>query len=714
MPASQLDELSLNTIRFLSADAVQKANSGHPGLPMGAAAMAYVLWTRFLKHNPTHPKWINRDRFVLSGGHGSMLLYSLLHLTGYDLPLSELQAFRQWGSRTPGHPESHLTPGVEATTGPLGQGISNAVGLAIAEAHLAAHFNRPGHEIVNHHTYVLASDGDLMEGVASEACSLAGHLKLGKLIVLYDDNKISLAGTTSICFTEDVGQRFKAYNWHTQHIEDGNDLDALDAALKAAQAETNRPSIILVHTHIGYGSPNKQDTFEAHGSPLGPEELVNSKKNLGWPTEPAFLIPGETLEHFRQAITQGETAEEEWEATFARYAEAFPDLAAEFRRRMAGRLPPDWGAAVPTFPPDPKGLATRKASEAAMQALAPKLPELMGGSADLNPSTFTWLKGLGDFQPPTFSANGAQGLVGGEVSYGGRNIAFGVREHAMGSAINGLALHGGFIPYTATFLTFSDYMRPAIRLAAVSKLHAIFVFTHDSIGLGEDGPTHQPIEHVAALRAIPDLVTIRPADANESAEAWRAAIENQHSPTVLVFTRQNVPTLDRTKYAPASGLHKGAYVLADLGRGQPQIILMATGSEVGLMVQAGEKLAADGLRVRLVSMPSMELFEQQPPDYRDTVLPPAITARLAIEAGVAQPWYRWVGSQGDCVCMSGYGASAPANVLFEKFGFTVDNVLAKAKALLKARPAAARPKSNSKSKPKAKARVTAKSKVKKK
>jgi transketolase len=714
MPASQLDELSLNTIRFLSADAVQKANSGHPGLPMGAAAMAYVLWTRFLKHNPPHPKWINRDRFVLSGGHGSMLLYSLLHLTGYDLPLSELQNFRQWGSRTPGHPESHLTPGVEATTGPLGQGISNAVGMAIAEAHLAAHFNKPDHEIVNHHTYVLASDGDLMEGVASEACSLAGHLRLGKLIVLYDDNKISLAGTTSICFTEDVAQRFEAYGWHTQHIEDGNDLDALDAALKTAQAETDRPSIILIHTHIGYGAPHKQDTFEAHGSPLGPDELTAAKKNLGWPTEPPFLIPGDVLEHFRQAVTQGETWEKEWQATFDRYAQAYPDLAAEFKRRMAGDLPPGWDSALPTFPPDPKGIATRKASESALQALAPKLPELMGGSADLNPSTFTWLKGLGDFQSPTLSPNGAQGLVGGEWSYGGRNLAFGVREHAMGAAINGMALHGGFIPYTATFLTFSDYMRPAIRLAAVSKLHAIFVFTHDSIGLGEDGPTHQPIEHVAALRAIPDLVTIRPADANESAEAWRAAIENQHSPTALIFTRQNVPTLDRTKYAPASGLHKGAYVLADLGGGQPQIILMATGSEVGLMVQAGEKLASEGVRVRLVSMPSMELFEQQLPDYQDSVLPPAVTARLAIEAGIAQPWYKWVGSQGNCLCMTSYGASAPANVLFEKYGFTVDNVLTKAKALVLARPVAARPKSNSKPKPKAKSRVTAKSKSKKK
>jgi len=714
MPASSLDNLSINTLRFLSADAVQKANSGHPGLPMGAAAMAYVLWTRFLKHNPTHPKWINRDRFVLSGGHGSMLLYSLLHLTGYDLPLAELQAFRQWGSKTPGHPESHLTPGVEATTGPLGQGLSNAVGLAIAEAHLAARYNRPGHAIVNHATYVLATDGDLMEGVTSEACSLAGHLRLGKLIALYDDNKISLAGSTSLCFTEDVGRRFDAYGWHTQHIEDGNDLDALDAALKAAQAETTRPSLLLVRTHIGYGSPHKQDTFEAHGSPLGPEELLNAKKNLGWPTEPAFLIPGEALENFRQAVTQGETWEHEWQTMFDRYAQAYPDLAAEFKRRMAGALPPDWGASLPTFVPDPKGLATRKASESVLQALAAKLPELMGGSADLNPSTFTWLKGLGDFQSPTVSPNGAQGLVGGEWGYGGRNLAFGVREHAMGAAINGLALHGGFIPYTATFLTFSDYMRPAIRLAAISKLNSIFVFTHDSIGLGEDGPTHQPIEQLAALRAIPDLVTIRPADANESAEAWRAAIQNQHGPTVLIFTRQNVPTLDRTKYAPASGLHKGGYVLSDLGGGQPQIILMATGSEVGLMAQAGDKLAAEGARVRLVSMPSMELFERQPESYRDSVLPPTVTARLAIEAGVAMPWHKWIGSQGDCVCMSSYGASAPANVLFEKYGFTVDNVLAKAKTLLVARPSAARPKSNSKPKTKVKARTTAKAKAKKK
>ncbi len=644
--------------------------------------MAYALWTRHLKHNPSNPRWPDRDRFVLSGGHGSMLLYSLLHLTGYDLSMEELKNFRQWGSKTPGHPESHLTPGVEATTGPLGQGLGNAVGMALAEAHLAAHFNKPDHTIVNHTTYVIASDGDLMEGVASEACSLAGHLALSKLIVLYDDNKISLAGSTSLTFTEDVGKRFEAYGWRVQRVDDGNDLDALSDALAAARADSSRPTLILARTIIGYGSPHKQGTFEAHGSPLGPDEVISAKKNLGWPTEPAFLVPDEALKNFRRAVSDGRQNEREWQTAFDRYAAAYPELAAEFKRRFAAELPAGWDADLPKFTADPKGIATRKASESALQALAPKLPELMGGSADLNPSTFTWLKGMGDFQPPTFDAKTAQGLVGGAVGYGGRNIAFGVREHGMGAAVNGMALHGGFIPYSATFLTFSDYMRPAIRLAALSKIQSIFVFTHDSIGLGEDGPTHQAVEQFAALRAIPDLVFIRPGDANETMEAWRAAIQRQHAPTVLAFTRQNVPTLDREIYAPASGLRHGAYVLADIGDGDPQIILMASGSELGLIVEAGIKLASEGINVRLVSMPCMEFFEMQLPAYRDSVLPPAITARLAVEAGVAQSWQKWIGSQGDCVCMTGYGASAPANVLFQKFGFTVENVVAKARAVL--------------------------------
>jgi len=710
---TDLDTLSINTIRFLSVDGVQKANSGHPGLPMGAAPMAYALWSRFLKHNPADPGWPNRDHFVLSGGHGSMLLYSLLHLTGYNLPLEELMNFRQWESKTPGHPESHLTPGVEATTGPLGQGLSNAVGMAIAEAHLAARYNKPGHTIIDHYTYVIASDGDLMEGVASEACSLAGHLCLGKLIVLYDDNKISLAGSTSITFTEDVGRRFEAYGWQVQHVNDGNDVEAVSAAIAAARADAARPSLICVRTIIGYGAPHKQNTFEAHGSPLGPDEVINAKKNLGWPTEPAFLIPGEVLENFRQDLAQGKTWQAEWEAAFAKYADAYPDLAAELKRRLSGELPTGWDSTLPAFNADAKGLATRKASEAALQALAKTLPELMGGSADLNPSTFTWLKGLGDFQSPLHSPDGAQGLVGGGWGYEGRNIAFGVREHGMGAIINGMALHGGFIPYTATFLTFSDYMRPAIRLAALANLRAILVFTHDSIGLGEDGPTHQPIEHVAALRAIPGLTVIRPGDANESVEAWRVAIENKHGPTALIFTRQNVPTLDRRIYAPATGLSRGAYVLADIGEGEPEIILMASGSEVGLMVDAGIGLAADGVNVRLVSMPSMELFEGQSQEYREAVLPPGVTARVAIEAGVAMPWHKWIGSKGDCVCMTGYGASAPANVLFEKFGFTPRNVIEKAKVVLAAnRRPPAPAKTKAQARPKAKAKTKAKSKAK--
>ena len=679
---TQLDTLSINTLRFLSVDAIQKANSGHPGLPMGAAAMAYTLWTRTLRHNPADPQWINRDRFVLSGGHGSMLLYSLLHLTGYDLTLDDLMNFRQWGSKTPGHPESHLTPGVEATTGPLGQGISNAVGMAMAEAHLAARFNRPGHTVIDHYTYVITTDGDLMEGVASEACSLAGHLGLGKLIALYDDNRISLAGSTAITFTEDVGQRFEAYGWQVQHVTDGNDVEAIAQAINTARADATRPSLICVRTTIGYGSPHKQDTYEAHGSPLGPDEVIAAKKNLGWPTEPAFLIPGEALEHFRQAIANGAVWEAEWQAAYGRYTEAYPDLAAELRRTFARELPAGWDTALPVFPDDPKGLATRKASEAALQALAPKLPELFGGSADLNPSTFTWLKGLGDFQSPLTSPQNVQGAVGGEWGYGGRNIAFGVREHGMGAIVNGLAGHGSLIPYSATFLTFSDYMRPAIRLAALAKLHAIYVFTHDSIGLGEDGPTHQPVEHVAALRAVPGLITLRPGDANEAVEAWRFAIEYTHGPVALIFTRQNVPTLDRQIYAPATELHKGGYVLADFGDAEPQLILMASGSEVGLMVQAGIKLASEAINVRLVSMPSMELFEMQSQEYRDQVLPPIVTARVAIEAGIAMPWYKYVGAAGQCVCMTSYGASAPANVLFEKFGFTTANVIEKAKAAM--------------------------------
>ncbi len=680
MSPTDLDQLSVNTLRFLSADGVQNANSGHPGLPMGAAAMAYVLWTRYLKHNPADPHWPDRDRFVLSGGHGSMLLYSLLHLTGYDLSLDEIKNFRQWGSHTPGHPEVHLTPGVEATTGPLGQGISNAVGMAVAEAHLAARFNKDGQNIVDHYTYVIASDGDLMEGVASEACSLAGHLRLGKLIVLYDDNKISLAGTTSLAYTEDVALRFAAYGWQVLRVSDGNDVKALDEAIKAAQAVTDRPTIILVRTIIGFGAPEKQNTYEAHGSPLGPDELKRAKENLGWPTE-MFVIPGEALEHFRQALERGKKAQADWAKHFADYEKKHSAQAAEFNRRFKGELPANWDANLPAFAADAKGVATRKASESVMQALAKTLPELVGGSADLNPSTFTWLKGEGDFESPQSSPEGSQGRVGGAWGYEGRNLHFGVREHGMGAIVNGMALHGGFRPYGATFFVFSDYMRPTIRLSAISELPTIFVFTHDSIGLGEDGPTHQPVEHLAAVRAIPDLVVLRPCDANETVEAWRYAINHRGGPVVLVFTRQNLPTLDRAKYAPASNVEKGGYVLADSGP-NPQVILLSTGSEVELIVKASEKLVAEGVSVRLVSLPSWELFEKQSQEYRDSVLPPSIKARVAIEAGVRQGWDRYIGDQGAFIGLDRFGASAPAKVVYEKLGITADAVVEAAHKVL--------------------------------
>jgi transketolase len=679
---SQLDQLCVNTIRALAIDGVQNANSGHPGLPLGAASMAYVLWTRLLKHNPANPKWSDRDRFILSGGHGSMLLYALLHLTGYALSLDDIKQFRQWGSLTPGHPEHGLTAGVEVTTGPLGQGFANGVGFAIAEAFLAARYNRDGHAIVNHFTYGIVTDGDLMEGVASEAASLAGHLKLGKLIYLYDDNKISLAGATNLTFTEDVGERFESYDWHVQRVADGNDLAAIQAALENAQAETTRPSLIMVRTHIGFGSPHKQDTFEAHGSPLGADEVKATKKNLGYPEEPAFYIPGEALEHFHAALDTGSAAEAEWNAKFLAYASAYPDLAREYEMVMRGELPTNWDADIPRFEANAKGVSTRVAGGQILNGIAKNVPNLIGGSADLDPSTMTALKGMGDFQSPMLAHGDMQGSVGGGWSYAGRNIHFGVREHAMGAAANGMALHGGVIPFTATFFTFSDYMRPAIRLAALMEQRVIFVFTHDSIALGEDGPTHQPIEHLAALRAIPHLSVIRPCDANETAEAWRVAMQQAHKPTVLVLTRQNVPTLDRAQFAPASELQKGAYILADAPEGKPDVILIASGSEVGLIVAAREKLAAENIRARIVSMPSWDLFEAQSQEYRDHVLPPSVTARLAVEAGVAQGWSKYIGDNGDVLGMTGYGASAPYQVLFEKFGFTTDNVVARAKHVL--------------------------------
>jgi len=680
---SDLDQACVNSIRFLSVDAVQKANSGHPGLPMGAAAMAYVLWSRFLKHNPVNPGWWDRDRFILSPGHGSALQYSLLYLTGYDLPLEQLQQFRQWGSRTPGHPERGLVPGVETTTGPLGQGFANGVGMAIAEAYLAAHFNRPGYEIINHYTYAIVSDGDVMEGISYEAASLAGHLKLGKLIYLYDDNRVSLAAATDLTFTEDRARRFEASGWHVVTVEDGNDLDALENSIRAAQAEKQRPSILLVRTQIGYGSPHKQNSFESHGSPLGAEEVTLSKQNLGWPAEPAFYVPEEALNHMRRAVDAGKAAEAKWNARIAEYAQAFPELAAEYQQLMRGELPKDWETAIPSFAADAKGVATRSASGKVINAIASKLPSLIGGSADLNPSTQTLIKNAGDFQSSDFKPLDAQGATNGGWSYQGRNLHFGVREHAMGAIANGMAVHGGIIPYTATFFVFSDYMRPPIRLAALMELGVIFVFTHDSIGVGEDGPTHQPIEQLAALRAIPGLTVIRPCDANETAVAWRAAVESRHRPVALVFSRQDLPVLDRARCSPAEGLLRGAYVLLDAPENKPDIILIASGSEVSLSLAAQQILSEKGVAARVVSMPSWDLFDAQPKEYRDQVLPPSVRARLAIEAGVAQGWHKYVGDSGDVVCLDHFGASAPGKVAFEKFGFTVDNVVARALNLVK-------------------------------
>jgi transketolase len=675
-----LDQLCINTVRFLSVDAVQKADSGHPGMPLGAAPMAYTLWTRFLKHNPRNPGWFDRDRFVLSAGHGSMLLYSLLHLTGYDLSLDDIKQFRQWGSRTPGHPERGHTPGVEITTGPLGQGFGNGVGMAIAEARLAARYNRPGHDIIDHTTYVIASDGDLMEGVASEAASLAGHLKLRKLICLYDDNLVTLAGSASLTFTEDRIRRFDAYGWKTLTVADGNDVAALESALQAARAETSRPTLIAVRTHLGYGSPHKQDSFEAHGSPLGAEEVRLTKERLGWPAEPAFLVPDPALSHFREALARGERAEAEWNDRMASYARAFPDLAQEIEQVIRGDLPSGWDANIPSFPADAKGLATRVASGRVMNAIAPLLPALVGGSADLNPSTHTALKGLGDFGPP-IDGEAIQGATGGGPGFAGRNIHFGVREHAMGAITNGLAAHGGALPYGSTFLIFSDYMRPPIRLAALMKLHVIHVFTHDSIALGEDGPTHQPVEQLASLRAIPNVTIIRPADANETAVAWRVACETRDRPVALVLSRQALPTLDRQRFAAADGLRRGAYILSDAPGGKPELILIASGSEVALMLAAAERLQSSSVAVRCVSMPSWELFDALSTAEQNAVLPPSVSARLAIEMAASQGWRRYVGDAGDVLGVDRFGASAPGDVVQREYGFTVDEVCRRALAL---------------------------------
>jgi transketolase len=664
--SNDIKSRAINTIRFLSADAVQKANSGHPGLPMGDAAMAYVVWTRHLRHNPRNPKWPNRDRFVLSGGHGSMLLYSLLHLTGYDLPLDELKNFRQWGSRTPGHPEYGLTPGVETTTGPLGQGFGNGVGMAIAAAHLASEFNRPGYPLVDHYIYAIVTDGDLMEGVSSEAASLAGHLKLGRLIYLYDDNRITIDGKTDIAFTEDRAARFRAYGWYVIHVEDGNDIEAVDSAIQQAKTQSN-PSLIVCRTQIGYGLPTREGTAKAHGEPPGEEELNGAKRKLGWPLEPRFLVPEDVKKHFEQAITKGEQAELEWLDRFESYRGEHPDLAADYERRLSKTLPLNWDTQIPDFPFDNKGLATRASSGLVLNALAETVPELIGGSADLAPSNKTWIKDSISFQSATPE---------------GRNFHFGVREHGMGAIVNGMAVHGGVIPYGGTFLVFSDYMRPAIRLAALSGYHSIWVFTHDSIGVGEDGPTHQPVEHLAALRSIPNLVVIRPGDANEVGEAWKIALQRSEGTTALIFSRQNATTLDRQIFNPASGLKRGAYILADMGDGDPDIILMASGTEVGLIVNAGSRLVAEGINVRLVSFPCWELFEIQDESYQLSVLPPSIPVRLAVEAGVAQGWERWFGDRGGMISIERFGASAPYSVNLDQFGYTVENVIKQAKVIL--------------------------------
>jgi len=676
-----LEELCINTIRFLSADAVQNANSGHPGMPMGAAAMAYTLWTRFLKFNPKNPTWFDRDRFVLSAGHGSMLLYSLLYLTGYDLPLEEIKRFRQWGSKTPGHPERGLTPGVEVSTGPLGQGFGNGVGMAIAEAWLAARYNRPGHTIIDHYTYAICSDGDVMEGISHEAASLAGHLKLGKMIYLYDQNHISLAGETSLVFTEDEAERFEAYGWHTRTVPDGNDTEEIAKAIEEARAETRRPSLILVHTHLGYGSPKKQDTFAAHGSPLGEEELQASKKNLGWPTMEKFYLPKEAVDSFRQAVPKGEKAEREWQARFAAYKKDFPNEAAELELVMSGKPPENWAADLPKWKPSDKPMATRVAGGEAMNALAKRIPNLIGGSADLNPSTNTALKGLGDFQPPELDGHNVQGAVGGEWDYAGHNLAFGVREHAMGAAVNGMAAHGGVLPFSATFMVFSDYMRPAIRLGALSHLKAIYVFTHDSIAVGEDGPTHEPVEHLASLRAIPELTVIRPADATETAEGWAFAVQH-NGPSLFALTRQHVPHLDRSK-ARESGVAKGAYILAEAEGGQPDVILIGTGSEVALCVKAREKLLADyKVKARVVSMPSWEIFGDQDEAYRESVLPKAIRKRVTVEAASPFGWQKWATDEGAVIGIDRFGASAPGEEVLQHLGFTAEHVVSAALRVL--------------------------------
>lgn len=670
MPASTINDLqtkAINTIRFLSLDAVYTAKSGHAGLPMGAAAIAYTLFKRHLRFNPKNPDWADRDRFVLSAGHGSMLLYSLLYLTGYDLPVEELKRFRRYGSLTPGHPEQFVTQGVEATTGPLGQGLATAVGMAIAEAHLAAVYNRPGHDLINHYTYVLASDGDLMEGITSEASSLAGHLGLGKLICFYDDNNVTIDGATDITFTEDRAMRYAAYDWQVLRVKDGTDVESIDRAIREAKLDP-RPSLIICKTHLGYGYPTWQDKSIAHSGIPSEEELNGAKQNLGYPTEPLFYVADEVLAHFREAVPTGETLEKGWDEKLETYTQAFPKEAAELKRRLNGRFPENWETALPFFSASAEKMPTRAASNAVINQLSAIMPEMMGGSADLSQSNATLIKDTKSFQ---------------KGQYEGRYIHYGVREHAMGAITNGLAVHKGIVPFAGTFLIFSDYLRPALRLSALSEYPSIWIFSHDSFCLGEDGPTHQPIEQLASLRAMPNLVTLRPADANETVIAWKVALQRRHAPTVIALTRQSVPIFDRGIYAPAEGAVKGAYVMADLGEGTPEIILMATGSEVELIVKAGAQLASEGHAVRIVSFPSWELFLAQDQSYRDSVLLPEVTARLAVEAGSRLGWDRWIGPKGNVISMDRFGASAPNAELFEIFGFSVENVLKKSRALLK-------------------------------
>jgi transketolase len=684
--ADDRDQLCINTIRMLSIDAVQKADSGHPGMPMGAATMAYVLWTRHLRHNPRNPTWPDRDRFVLSAGHASMLLYSLLFLTGYDLTMDDIEQFRQRKSRTPGHPEHGCTPGVEVTTGPLGQGFANSVGLAIAERWLAATFNRQGDDVVDHFTYVLASDGDLMEGVASEAASLAGTLQLGRVIVLYDANLITLSATTNVTFTEDVGARFEAYGWHVQWI-DGHDVAAVDAALSVARGIQDRPSLIVARTHIGYGSPHKQDTWHAHGEPLGVDEVRLTKRALGWPEDRTFYVPDEALRTFRESVERGADLEAAWRRRLDRYGVAHPEMADTFARALAGALPDRWETHLPIFTPADGEMATRDAGGQTINALAAVVRNLVGGSADLDPSTRTALKGCGDFQSAHTAVGGTawptQGAAGGVWGYAGRNIHFGLREHAMTAVLTGMALHGGLLSFGATFLSFSDYMRPSIRLAALSHARVIYVWTHDSIALGEDGPTHQPVEQLAGLRAMPNMTVVRPSDATETVEAWRVALTHTEGPVGLVLTRQKVAVIDRKTFAPASGLAQGAYVLADASGSAPEVILIATGSEVSIALEAHERLTKDGVRSRVVAMPCWELFDVQPQSYRDAVLPPSVRARVSIEAASPFGWERYVGLAGATIGVTHFGASAPGPIVMREFGFTPEHIVETAKAVLK-------------------------------